>query len=616
MSERSIIEQVIQKLSFVYGKKPIIFFVTEDINFIDRVVVESNDLYLFENCKEEFKKIKTIKGAFNYIDIFRDKETFEMEYKRSDGDPAKYYYCKNAHLHMMGGEGQNHNLKLYVSLLSFLEKRDKITDKACRDRTVLFLSAPELAVPKGLESFIEVIEVPLPNIKDIERILTSYINVQILATGDILLKEHIKILIQSLRGLNISQIHSVFSYVEDEFPTLSRMTADMMKSRWEDIGSLFHEQILHQKQQTVMMNSMIKFIEVKKGTCLKGNENILGAIAEVKDIYRDPGSFEGCKPPKGVLMAGVPGTGKSLLVEKIASDMDVPLLQLDMGSVMGKYIGESENKLRRALELAQAVAPCILFIDELEKAFPTGGDEHEVTKRLFGYMLWWMQDNKKPILIYATANDTNKINSAFLRSGRFDRKFYTFMPSSRECIDIIKVRLEERQKNNRKLFDEHLLRRDHDFERILNCAANSGKFYTGADIESWVNETMIKIYQNKSQRNAIISSEVFLRYFELTMEDTRPYGKTNLNNLVHYWLQIKFNGYLPAGDEIIRTGDFDLANRPDKMEEGVEPASYFVTERLPVNFYDRKLYQVITDEINRLSKDRIIREYITNVQKG
>lgn len=617
MDEKSVIQQIVQQLSFVYGKKPIIYFISEDPDIINKVILEANDIYLYENTKsDDFIKTNEFEKACNFIDVFRSKEKYEMDFKSINGEgPAKLYYCKNVHLHMMKN-GNSYNLEFFSCLTQFLEKREKIKDSVRKNRTIMFLSSPELSYFKGLENYIEFIEVPLPNSKDIEQMLNSFFNPESLKNSEDKIKSGFNLLIQSLRGLNASQIQTVCSNAKDVFPTLNILTADRLRERWNQINDTFQEQIQHQKEQMVKMNQIIRFVDNQKTADLKGNERILRTVNEVKDIYLDPMSYVGCSPPKGILMAGVPGTGKSFLAEKIASDMGVALLQLDMGTVMGKYIGESEEKLRRALALAQAVAPCVLFIDELEKAFPTGKDAHEVTSRLFGYMLWWMQTNTKPIFIYATANDTNKIDSAFLRSGRFDRKFYTFMPSCRECISILKVRLQHRLKDNPKLFEDRLFYMDAEFERILNSAADCGKFYTGADIESWVNETMISLYQDKLQRKAVIRAEAFVKSFERAMADTRPYGKTNLNSLVHYWLQVKFNGYLPAGDEIIHTDDFDLANRPDKEEEGKEPSSYFRTSKLPEKHYDKQMYQVITGEINRLSKSKIIHDYITDAQKG
>lgn len=176
-------------------------------------------------------------------------------------------------------------------------------------------------------------------------------------------------------------------------------------------------------------------------------------------------------------MAGVPGCGKSLSAKAIAHLFQVPLLRLDMGRLMGKYVGESEANMRKAISLAEAISPCVLWIDELEKAFAgiagTGGGE--VTTRLLGYFLTWMQEKSSPVFVVATANDIAKLPTEMLRKGRFDEIFYIGLPDAEE---------------RRKIFQIHIKkRRPKDYERIeISGLVRKTEGFSGADIESVVKE--------------------------------------------------------------------------------------------------------------------------------
>ena len=184
--------------------------------------------------------------------------------------------------------------------------------------------------------------------------------------------------------------------------------------------------------------------------------------------------------PKGVLIAGVPGCGKSLNAKAAASLFEVPLLRLDMGRLMGKYVGESEGNLRSAIALAEAISPCVLWIDELEKAFAgiggTGGGA-EVTTRLFGNFLTWMQEKDSPTFVVATANNITQLPPELLRKGRFDEIFYVGWPNKIE---------------REKIFEIHInKRRPHDLKQVdIKTLVDKTNGFSGADIEGVVKDAV------------------------------------------------------------------------------------------------------------------------------
>ena len=148
----------------------------------------------------------------------------------------------------------------------------------------------------------------------------------------------------------------------------------------------------------------------------------------------------GLQAPKGILLCGIPGCGKSLAAKLTAQTLDLPLLQMDMGNLMGGIQGQSEENMRKALGFAEAMAPCVLWIDELEKGFSgaksSGNSDGGTFKRMFGTLLNWMQENMKPCFIFATANDIGGLPKELFRSGRFDELFAVYLPTAQECADI------------------------------------------------------------------------------------------------------------------------------------------------------------------------------------
>ena len=173
----------------------------------------------------------------------------------------------------------------------------------------------------------------------------------------------------------------------------------------------------------------------------------LGMITKWLDsyepIFRDikKAEDEGLCIPKGILISGIPGSGKSLMAKTAANKLGLPLISLDMGAMRGSHHGESENNLNRALALADSMAPCILWVDEIEKAFSgtssnSGEGDNGVGKRMFGKFLTWMQEKKSACFVFATANDISNLPPELFRSERFSRKFFTFIPTCEECALI------------------------------------------------------------------------------------------------------------------------------------------------------------------------------------
>ena len=213
-----------------------------------------------------------------------------------------------------------------------------------------------------------------------------------------------------------------------------------------------------------------------------GLENLKEWFERKAKVYKNINQAKkyGVDMPKGVLIAGVPGCGKSLNAKAAANLFEVPLLRLDMGRLMGKYVGESEGNLRKAIALAEAISPCVLWIDELEKAFAgiggTGGGA-EVTTRLFGNFLTWMQEKESLTFVVATANDITKLPPELLRKGRFDEIFYVGLPSRAERENIFKIHITKRRAMDLNNID-------------ISKLVDKTEGFSGADIEGVVKDAI------------------------------------------------------------------------------------------------------------------------------
>ena len=199
--------------------------------------------------------------------------------------------------------------------------------------------------------------------------------------------------------------------------------------------------------------------------------------------------------PKGILILGMPGCGKSMIAKAIANEFSFPLLRLDISRLMGQYVGQSEENLRKALTIIEATNPCVLWIDELEKAFAgsqgRGGQEDSLVVRLMGTFLTWMQERTTPVYIVATANDV--MRPEFMRKGRFDEVYFVDFPRQKECEQILRKKIERFTKK------ENGVSSIYDFSKVLNNLKGVAEMmnshetsefsegFSGAEIECVVN---------------------------------------------------------------------------------------------------------------------------------
>ena len=333
------------------------------------------------------------------------------------------------------------------------------------DAAVIIVSTV-VVIPAELEKYITILEMDYLATEEIrDLILKCMKGLGVSAIEDTLIDDFA----MAFKGLSAFEIENLLS--------LAYASNDGELTR-KDLSLIFE-----QKQQTIKKAGILEMIPLKESLeDIGGLENLKAWLKKKAKVFQNISAAQkfGVDMPKGVLVAGVPGCGKSLSAKAIAHLFEVPLLRMDMGRLMGKYVGESEANMRKAISLAEAVSPCVLWIDELEKAFAglgnTGGGA-EVTTRLFGYFLTWLQEKTSPVFVVATANDITKLPSELMRKGRFDEIFYIGLPKPEE---------------RRKIFEIHIKkRRPHDYDKInISSLVNKTEGFSGADIEGVVKDAV------------------------------------------------------------------------------------------------------------------------------
>lgn len=329
--------------------------------------------------------------------------------------------------------------------------------------TVFIFMSSILNIPKELEKYITILEDEYMNENEIRNKIKSFIKE--VNAGNVY-EKIIDRMTTAFKGLSALEIDNILYLAYSRSGDLSNDTLDL---------------VMEQKRQMIKKAGILEMIPLNEGMDdIGGLENLkkwIGNKSKVLNNMEMARDF-GVELPKGVLIAGVPGCGKSLNAKASAKLFGVPLLKLDMGRLMGKYVGESESNMRKAIALAEAISPCVLWVDELEKAFAGiggNGGGAEVTTRLFGQFLTWMQEKESAVFVVATANDITKLPPELLRKGRFDEIFYVQLPN-----------MEERK----KIFEIHIKkRRPVDLDSIdITELAEKTDGYSGADIEGVVKE--------------------------------------------------------------------------------------------------------------------------------
>jgi SpoVK/Ycf46/Vps4 family AAA+-type ATPase len=236
---------------------------------------------------------------------------------------------------------------------------------------------------------------------------------------------------------------------------------------------------------------MVEFVEASDSMAnVGGLENLKGWLAQRRGAWEDSAREFGLEPPHGVIILGVQGCGKSLCARAVAGEWKLPLVKFDTSAVYDKYIGETEKRIRKVFQVAEGLAPCVLWIDELEKVFAGSGPDSAsadagVSSRLLASFLSWMQDRKSPVFVAATCNNVTVLPPELIRKGRFDELFFVDLPNQADRKQIFSIQLAKRKRNPAEF----------DLEKVATAA----KGYSGAEIDAAVQGALYAAYSEKKQ---------------------------------------------------------------------------------------------------------------------
>ncbi len=384
-------------------------------------------------------------------------------------DEAVYVF-KDFHIFF----GADRNARPEYSVIRKL--RDIIPVLKQSRKTIIFVS-PRLVIPCDMEKEISVLDFELPSQEEITQLLD-----ELLAT---LPPEKIKltaderaVLARSALGLTMQEAENAFARA-------------IVSLKGMDISaiSIIHEE----KNQVVKKTGVLEFVKSDLNIDdIGGLDNLKNWLMKRNNSWSEKAQAYNLPAPKGVLITGVPGCGKSLTAKAMSAIWGLPLLKLDMGKIFGGIVGSSEENMRKAIETAEAVSPSILWVDEIEKGFvgmKSGGDSG-TSARVFGTFLTWLQEKTKPVFVIATANDISSLPPELLRKGRFDEIFFVDLPTQKEREKIFSLHINKRIKKSQI---EHEVAATDD---VCSELASLSVGYVGAEIEQIVISAMYEAFYN------------------------------------------------------------------------------------------------------------------------
>lgn len=353
----------------------------------------------------------------------------------------------------------------------------EVAQEFSKDRRTMVLVAPQFTVPAELANIVEHLDLPLPDKVRLKQIISEQctklgkkrkLQMKLDAAG-------VEAVAANLTGLT-----------EDE---AERAVAQSLMTRY----GLFPESItdvLDAKRDILKRSGTMEFIPTSdKLSDVGGLDNLKSWLRKRRAAFGEGAKEAGLEPPKGVIILGVQGCGKSMCARAIAGEWGLPLVKFDAASIYDKYIGETEKRIQKMFRVAEQLAPCVLWIDELEKVFAGSGPDSAssdagTSARLLGSFLSWMQDRKAPVFVAATSNNVMVLPPELIRKGRFDELFFVDLPNQREREAVFKVHLARRKADPAKF----------DLPKLI--AATKG--FSGAEIEGAIQAAMYSCFADKA----------------------------------------------------------------------------------------------------------------------
>jgi len=336
-------------------------------------------------------------------------------------------------------------------------------------KTIIIIGS-DLTIPKELQDLLTVLQFQLPLENEISQELNRLVN-----SLNIQIKPQLfENLTRACQGLSLERIRRVLSKIIATYKTIDDNSIAIL---------------LSEKKQIISQTEILEYTSVdEKITSLGGLDNLKDWLRKRKTAFGIQAFNYGLPTPRGLLLVGIQGTGKSLTAKAIANEWQLPLLKLDVGKLFGGIVGESESRLRQMINVAETISPCILWIDEIDKAFSSTESQGDsgTSNRVLATFVSWLSEKKKPVFVIATANNIDLLPLEIIRKGRFDEIFFLDLPKKEEREEIFKIHIKEFRPNNWESFD-------------YNKLAELSESFSGAEIRQSIIEGMYHAFYEKRE---------------------------------------------------------------------------------------------------------------------
>lgn len=524
-------------------RRRIIYFCSEDRHIIKKAINESS--YLWELLMPENQSVRRelryeyLEGYHMLVDFSQNTDVQDEKVRKSSVK-VRAYTLTDFHAYKDIKDPRKNQLGMVKRFL----------DQAKYQDALLLISSPYIQIPEGFDDEIELIHLGTIDVEDIKEIIQKQLEIKREQDDPELERVAKKFL-----GLTERQILSILARTKN-VGYCCELDAETEQEK-ADCQEYMEYYITQEKKHAMEKDPVIEFIEYKEEEEAVGLSGYNEWLEIRKKIFANPleAQKRGVKVPNGVLLTGIPGTGKTMLAKKTAKEFgNLPLVKFQLGKIQSSLYGGSSANLARYLTKIESMAPCVMLVDEIEKVLQNNENTHEATRLLLSQILSWLQDKKGQVFAFFTANDVTNVPQELLRNERLSERFFVFMPSSKNLEEILNSKLAHMEQ---KMFDQEMQTAIKNgqvgYEIINRIAGKMGDrniFFTGADIEKLLSEEVnMKLWLD--QKLQPYSKKV---YVETVVEcacdpNFKPYGETNIGDIVKIWHQAKKNEYRNASKE-------------------------------------------------------------------